>query len=156
MEQATLDIEVREQHHQPVLSIRTHTDIAHLPGLIGESYRRIGQYLAELDVEPEGAPFVAYYNQDMNDLDVEIGFPVEDVIPGDGDMCPGEIEEGKMVTCMYIGPYEGMAQVYGEMNRYIEKSGLRAKGPAYETYLNSPEEVSGPEELMTRIDLPVY
>lgn len=156
MKQATLDIEVRGQHHRPVLSIRTRTDVTHLPELIGDAYQRIGRYLEELDVEPDGAPFVAYYNQDMKDLDVEIGFPVEDVIPGVHDMCPGEIEEGKMVTCVYIGPYEGMVEAYGEMYRYIEEKGLKTKGPAYETYLNSPGEVSGPEELMTRIDLPVY
>lgn len=155
MKQATLDIEIRKQHYQQVLSIRTRTDASHLPELIGESYRRIGAYLSELDVEPEGPPFVAYYNQNMEDLDVEIGFPVDDVIPGDQDMCPGEMEEGNMVSCVYVGPYEGLKEVYGEMHRYIEEKGLKAKGPAYETYFNSPGEVK-PEELMTRIDLPVY
>ncbi|MFH5836142.1 GyrI-like domain-containing protein [Proteiniclasticum sp. C24MP] len=156
MKQAMLAIEVRQQHYQPVLSIRTRTDVTRLPDLIADSYSRIGAYLNELDIEPEGAPFIAYYNRDMNDLDVEMGFPVDDVIPGDRDMCPGEIEEGRMVTCMYVGPYEGMKEVYGEMHRYIEEKGLQTKGPAYETYYNSPEEVENPEELMTRIDLPVY
>jgi len=156
MMQSTLNIELREQSYQPVFSIRTRTDAKSLPALIGESYSRIGQYLNELDIEPKGLPFVAYYNLDMNDLDVEIGFPVDDVIPGSHDMCPGELEKGRMVTCRYNGPYDGMEEVYKEMNRYIEEKGLKAKGIAYETYYNSPDEVKSPEELVTRIDLPIY
>jgi len=156
MKQATLNIELREQSYQPVLSIRTRTDAKSLPGLIADAYSRIGQYLNELDIEPNGLPFVAYYNLDMNDLDVEIGFPVDDVIPGDHDMCPGELEKGRMVTCRYNGAYDGLEEVYKEMNRYIDEKGLKAKGIAYETYYNSPDEVRSPEELVTRIDLPIY
>lgn len=156
MKQATLAIEMREQSYQSVLSIRTRTDITRLPGLIAESYSRIRQYLNDLDIEPEGPPFVAYYNFDMNDLDVEMGFPVDDVIPGDRDMCPGELERGRMVTCMYEGAYDGLKDVYAKMNVYIEEKGLKAKGISYEFYYNSPADVKRPEELMTRIDLPVY
>lgn len=68
--------EIREQVAQPTLSIRTRTPIGDLPRLLGESYDKIAGYLAELGEEPAGAPFAAYYNMDMQDLDVEIGFPV--------------------------------------------------------------------------------
>lgn len=155
MKEMTLDINVVKQPHQPVLSIRTRSNVKELPDVIAESYAKIGQYLAELDVDPVGPPFVAYYNLDMENLDVEMGFPVDDVIPGDHEMCPGEIPEGEVVSCIYRGPYEGMKEVYEAMNRYIGEKGYHAKGVAYEIYYNSPMEVKSPEELMTRIDLPV-
>ena len=41
----------------------------------------IAQYLAEQSEQPAGAPFVAYYNMDMQNLDVEIGFPVTACLP---------------------------------------------------------------------------
>ena len=156
MKQMQLNIETREQRHQGVLSIRMNTSAADLPVVIGESYEKIAKYLEELDVEPSGPPFVAYYNLDMENLDVEMGFPVDDVVPGDHDMCPGEIEEGKVVSCMYEGPYEGMVKVYDAMNEYISENGFKAKGIAYETYYNSPDDVTSTDELLTRIDLPVY
>lgn len=155
MKQMQLNIETREQRHQPVLSIRMNTRGERLPVVIGESYAKISQYLEELDVEPAGPPFVAYYNMDMDNLDVEMGFPVDDVVPGEHDMCPGEIEEGRVVSCMYEGSYEGMVKVYDAMNEYIREKGFVAKGMAYETYYNSPEDVKSSDELLTRIDLPV-
>ena len=33
------------------------------------------QYAGQMGVQPSGPPFVAYYNLDMQDLDLEIGFP---------------------------------------------------------------------------------
>ena len=155
MEQMVLDIEVREQSYQPVVSIRTTTDVRQLPNLIGESYMKIIQYLGELDVEPVGPPFVAYYNMDMENLDVEIGYPVDDVVPGDKDMCPGEIEKSKVVSCMYKGPYVGMVEAYDAMNEYINEKGLTPKGTSYEVYYNSPDEVASPDDLLTRIDIPI-
>lgn len=155
MKEKQLTIETREQKHQPVLSIRMNTRVENLPSVIGESYEKIARYLEELDVEAAGSPFVAYYNMDMENLDVEMGFPVDDVVPGDHDMCPGEIGEGKVISCMYEGPYEGMSAVYEKMNEYIRDKGFTAKGIAYETYYNPPDEVRSTEELLTRIDLPV-
>ena len=123
MKQATLDIEVREQHHQPVLSIRTRTDVTHLPELIGDAYQRIGRYLEELDVEPDGAPFVAYYNQDMKDLDVEIGFLVEDVIPVDHDMSREKSKKARWSPACILAL---MKRWWKSMGRYTDL--LRRRG----------------------------
>ena len=78
--------EIKEQDPKPTLSIRVRTPIQGLPGLLGESYGKIAGYLAELREEPDGAPFAAYYNMDMQDLDVEIGFPVTKAIQGKGEI----------------------------------------------------------------------
>lgn len=148
-------IEVREQQYQPVMSVRTISSVSKLPQLIGETYERIMAYLKELDVTPTGPPFVCYYNLDMEHLDVEIGFPVEDVLPGEGDLCPSEMIQGNVVSYLYKGPYEKMEEAYNEMNDYINTHGYRAKGMSYEVYYNSPMNVRNNDELLTRIELPV-
>lgn len=148
-------IEVREQQYQPVMSVRTISSVSKLPLLIGETYERIMVYLKELDVNPTGPPFVCYYNLDMEHLDVEIGFPVEDVLPGEGDLCPSEMIQGKTVSYLYNGPYEKMEEAYNEMNDYIRTYGFKPKGMSYEIYYNSPMDVQSKEELLTRIELPV-
>ena len=43
-----MEIELKEQEKQPVLSIRTRTILADLPNIIGDSYHRIADYLEEL------------------------------------------------------------------------------------------------------------
>ena len=149
-----LKIELIEQKAQPVLSIRTRTAVEKLPDLIGPGYMKIMEYLQELGEEPAGVPYTAYYNHDMEDLDVEIGFPVGKKLPGKGEIKAGEIPAGKMVAAMYRGPYSEMNQPYDEMAEWIAERGYEPTGVAYEYYFNSPAEV--PErELLTRIVMPV-
>ena len=65
---------------------------------IGESYAKIAAYMGEKGVHPSGEPFVAYHNMDMQDLDVEIGFPIASPIPGKADIKSCSIPAG----CSYL------------------------------------------------------
>lgn len=138
------------QQAQPILFIRTRTAVENLPKVIGESFRKIIQYLNELGEQPVDAPYTAYYNLDMQDLDVEIGFSVAKPLPEKDEIKSGEIPRGKYVSCMYKGPYSQMDQTYNEMFQWIEDKGYAQKGVYYEYYYNSPQDV--PEsELLTKI-----
>lgn len=149
-----IKIELMEQKEQPVLSIRTRTTLEELPDLIGRSYYKIMDYLKELKEEAADAPFTAYYNMDMQDLDVEMGFPVAKSLPGKGEILAGEIPGGKVVSSMHKGPYKEMEQPYTEMAKWISDNGYEPTGVAYEYYYNNPDDV--PEsELLTRIVMPV-
>jgi len=148
------NIELKEQGLQPVLSIRKTTAGGNLPQEIGKAYGSIMQYLQELGEQPAEAPYTAYYNMDMEHLDVEMGFPVSKQLAGKGEIKAGSIPAGKYAECMYKGPYAEMAPAYDAMNKWIAEKGLEAAGIAYEVYYNSPAEV--PEsELLTKIMLPV-
>jgi len=77
---------LEEQKKQPVLSIRLRTAMENMPKVIGEGYGAIMMYINELGEQPVNAPYTAYYNLDMQDMDVEMGFPVARVLAGKGDM----------------------------------------------------------------------
>lgn len=146
-------IEMLRKREQPTLSIRTRAKVEDLPMLIGDGYCRMAEYLKELGEMLSDVPYVAYHNMDMQDLDVEIGFPVSTVLPGKGDIRSGTIEEGNVVFCMYRGPYGDMAPTYGEMMGWTEKNALTPTSTVYECYYNGPE---WPEsELLTMILMPV-
>jgi len=98
-------IELQEQPAQPVLSVRARAAVGDLPQVLGNAYGAIMLYLGELGIHPSGAPFVAYYNMDMQNLDIEIGFPVSDILPEKNDIKTGEIPAGKQVSCIHKGPY---------------------------------------------------
>jgi len=103
--------EVKKQVAQPTLTIRTKASVQELPLILGNSYGIITQYLGELGEAPVGAPFVAYYNMDMQNLDIEIGFPVSKKLPDKGDIKPGEIPAGNFAICLHTGPYELKTQI---------------------------------------------
>lgn len=147
-------IQITEQSAQPVLSIRTRSSVENLPNLIGECYGKIMQYMGEIGIEPADAPFVAYYNMDMKDLDLEIGFPIAKPVEGKGDIIKSEIPAGKYMFMMYKGPYAEMENPYNEMMEFMKKEGLKSKGVAYEFYFNSPADVPE-DELLTKIVFPV-
>lgn len=147
-------IELLEQKAQPVLAVRTRTAVTGLPKVIGESYMKIMGYMNEVGAQPADAPYTAYYNLDMEDLDVEMGFPVAQLYPDKEDIKAGEIAAGKFACAIYKGPYAGMEQSYNQMFGWIEENGYKPTGVYYEYYYNSPSDV--PEsELLTRIVMPV-
>ncbi|HAU32006.1 MAG: Uncharacterized protein XD78_1406 [Desulfotomaculum sp. 46_296] len=148
------NIELKEQNTQPILFIKAKTSLEGLQKIIGESYVKIIAHLTELGQQPSFAPFAAYYNLDMQNLEVELGFPVEKQMPGKGEILYGQIPPGRVISCTYKGPYAGMEKLYAEMFKWIAENGYEFVGVVYEYYLNSPMEV--PEgELLTRIDLPI-
>jgi effector-binding domain-containing protein len=149
------NIELKEKPLQYTLVIRKRASVLELPKIIGECYGAIGKYLGELGEQPSNAPFVAYYNLDMENLDLEIGFPVNKILPGKDDIVGGEIPAGPFVTCLYKGPYSDMKNLYEDMMKWIAENGYEMSGAAYEYYLNSPAEVKDESEYLTIVELQV-
>ena len=146
--------EVREQPAQPALSIRTRTSVQDLPGVIGKAYGAIAQYVGGLGEAPVGPPFAAYYNMDMQDLDVEMGFPVSRQMAGQGEIKASQIPGGKAATCLHTGPYGDMGPAYQALADWIKEQGYESTGVNYEIYLNDPTHTP-PQELKTLLLFPL-
>lgn len=146
--------ELLEGSPQPTLSIRTITPVQNLPQEFGKAFGVIAQYLGTLGEEPAGAPYAAYFNMDMDNLEVEIGFPVSKALPEKDNIQSTEIPGGKSARCLYTGPYNQIERAYNALTEWVKENGYEATGVAYEFYLNDPEEVT-PEELMTHIVFPL-
>lgn len=148
------DIELKEEQSQPVISKRIRTDADDLPKELGRAYGDIVRYLNEIGEKPTDIAFAAYYNMNMDALDVEAGFIVEKTIPGKDDIKAGEIPSGKQVSCQHKGPYIHMEAAYHAIMEWVKENGCTPTGVAYEFYLNSPYEVSE-EDLLTKVMLPL-
>ncbi len=144
------DCQTYLQEALPVLGIRTHTPVEKLPETLGKCYASIGQYMAGLGEAPAGIPYVAYFNMNMQDLDMEVGFKVPKPMPGNGPIQAGTLPSQPVATCTYTGPYPEMRSAYDELNRWIEEQGLQPNGIVYEFYLNDPA-TTPPEALQTQI-----
>jgi effector-binding domain-containing protein len=147
-------IEILERPVQVAASIRTRTSVSELPVLMGQTFGKLMQYLGKIGVSPAGPPFAAYYNMDMQDLDVEIGFPVKDAVQGEGEIEPVEIPGGAYVSCLYTGPYEDFELPYNALTAWLEENGRQGTGVSYEFYLNDPENTPS-DKLQTQILFPL-
>ncbi len=144
------DCQTYLQEAQPVLGIRTHTPVEKLPETLGKCYASIGQYMAGLGEALAVIPYVAYFNMDMQDLDIEVGFKVTKPMPGMDPIQAGSLPNLPVAACTYTGPYPEMKSAYDELNRWIEEKGLQASGLVYEFYFNDPA-TTPPEALKTQI-----
>lgn len=143
--------QIVETEKQPVLSVKTTTSVRNLPNLVGTVYGSIVNYIVECGQEPLGPAFIAYYNMDMENLIVEIGFPVGKEIEGKGDITLRDIPAGKKATGFHKGAYSEMSPLYENLTKWISQKGYEPTGVVYEYYYNSPQEI--PEsELLTKVE----
>lgn len=146
--------DVKDQSSQPTLAIRTRASVDDMSRVLERAYGTIAQYVGELGGQFGGPPYVAYYNEDMDDLDIEIGFPVTRELPGRGEIEAAEIPGGRVATCIHVGPYGEIPPAYEALSHWVEENGYEPTGAAYEFYLNDPEETPS-EQLMTQIMFPL-
>jgi effector-binding domain-containing protein len=145
--------ELKERSVQHTLSIRFRSPVQDLPVHLGRIYGSIMHYLETLGEEDTGAAFAAYYNMDMQDLDVEAGFPVARPLPGKGDIQAAEIPGGMFAICHYTGPYDQVGPAYEQLMRFVRERGYTAGGVAYEWYFDGPD--VPPQDTRTDIVFPV-
>lgn len=132
------DPEIKTLPAQPTLVVRTHAPVKQLGQVVGAAFGAVIQYLGELGEQPAGPSFAVYYNSDMQNLDMEIGFPVARALPGNGEIQAGEIPAGRYATCLYTGPYSNFAEAYAALSKWLEEQGQRVTEVAYEMYLDDP------------------
>jgi len=149
-----IQLKMSQREDQIAMTLRTRTPMSELPAVIGEGYGKISAYIAEAALSPQSFPYVIYHNMDMNDLDVEMGIPVEASQAGGGDVRAGILPGGPAATCLYTGPYSGLGEAYGAMEQWVEREKLSPSGAVYEIYYNDPG-VTPPEELQTLVVLPL-
>lgn len=147
------NIELLQQIKQPTLVISARTSVDQLPLLIGQSYGKIVNYLQELNEKMTDVPFVAYHNMDMQNLNVEIGFPVAKSFPDKQDVKSSFIPAGQVVFCMYRGAYTEIEATYLEMAKWIDANGYQGTGVSYEYYYNGADFPTN--ELLTKIIMPL-
>jgi effector-binding domain-containing protein len=134
--------------------VRARTQVGGLPELLSQAYAEIESSVQKAGLKYSGPPYVLYFNIDMDDLDVEIGFPINKAFNGISKVKGGEFPAGRHATCIHIGPYPEIETAYKALSEWMQIQGVTPKGFAYEFYLNDPNET--PEaQLETKILFPL-
>ncbi len=144
--------ELENLEPRPALTIRLQTKAGDIAEMFDQGFSAIVGYLESKGKKPEGPPYVIYYNMEMDALEVEFGFPVEEGIEGDGPIEAAMTPSGKAATSIYIGPYEEAEPVYDALMKWIGDNGLEANGIAYEIFLSDPADTPS-EQLRTKVCL---
>jgi len=147
-------INLFDQPEQHVLSIRTTIHFNDFPDFSGQVYRKIEEYAAQTGLLFSDSPFVCFYNTDLENLDVEIGFPVANSAPGNGKIAGHTFPAQKVVSGIFLGAYQDTDPLMFSILQWVTDHGYKQQGPIFNYYLNDDDRPVG--ELLTRIAVPIY
>jgi len=150
-----MKIELTPQASQPTLYVRLKTSVDELTEAFDNNFALIESYLSEIGEQPASAPYAAYYNHDMQNLDVEMGFPVAQVLPGRDEIKSGVLPAFEKAVCgIHKGSYGSLNETYEEIYKYVADNNFEVSGAHYDFYISNPDHTSE-NELITKIVLPV-
>lgn len=150
-----MKIELIQQAEQFTLHVRLKTSVGGLNEAFDKNFALIESYLSEIGEQPAAAPYAAYYNHDMQNLDVEMGFPVAKALPGRDEIKAGIIPAFEQAVCgIHKGSYNSLDETYGQIYQYIADNNFEISGAHYDFYISNPDNTSE-NELITRIAIPV-
>jgi effector-binding domain-containing protein len=114
-----------------------------LPGemraFLTAAYSRIPAATAQQGLGLEGPPYARYRFEEDGTIDVEAGFSVCAAVAPTGDVGPGTLPGGHVVTTIHVGAYDRMAGAYDALEKYLSKNGYEPAGAAWECYLDEPD-----------------
>jgi effector-binding domain-containing protein len=150
-------VELKELASQNILGIRLHVTYDELGESIGRAYMELFTYLGELGEYPSGPPLTLYHGEefDESDIDMEVGVPVNRVLPGKGEIKWRELPGGLMASTLHMGPYHEVAEAYQALDQWVKEQGYHYAGPAREIYLVNPDMVEDDADLRTEIIFPI-
>lgn len=139
--------EIKTLSAQPTVAMRFRSTLEDLPNHFSEAYGKVMDYLSDIGAEAGSFAYAKYNNMDMQNLDVEAGFPVYEPLANRGEIFASTIPAGTYAVCHYKGPYKETSRGYDELMRFMNEHGYAPGGPFYEWYLNGPD--LPPQDLKT-------
>jgi effector-binding domain-containing protein len=117
---------VEDRPEQHYAGIRTQATMDELgSGIIPQLHGETMAWLRARGLAPSGAPFLRYHVIDMAcNLDIEMAWPVDAAITGDGRVNAGTLPAGRYASLIYTGIANGVAG-NGALLDWIQEQGLK-------------------------------
>ena len=148
---------------QPYAAIRTQVTMPEFgSGIIPQLHSEVMGWLGQQGLSSSGAPFIRYNVINMSDkLDVEMGWPTERVLKGNGRITTGVLPAGKYASVLYTGPYDGLMAANGVLIDWAKNKGIQwdggtsEKGDTFasrlENYITDPGDEPDPNKWETEV-----
>lgn len=148
-------ITTREIDEIPLLVMRDKVEREQIGQALGRMFPAVFAYATQNGIPITGAPLVRYTSMGEDGMGIEAGLPVAPGSPGQGDIHATSIPAGRVATTLHRGPHEDLYSAHLAVHEWLEENDVEANGHPWEFYVNDPTEVSGPEEYLTEIYVPI-
>ena len=149
------EIRVVELEEQPTAVMGEQVPMADLTEFFGRAFATVMEVVGRQGARVAGPPFAMYHGTPSDTVDVDAGFPVSAPVEAVEGVRAAVLPGGRAAEATHIGPYDTLAQTYGEMMRWIEEQGLEPGTDMWEQYLTDPETEPDPTNWRTRVLCPL-
>lgn len=140
-------IQIREIKPQKIAAVRAKTTINKVTPKVVQLLQETAEYLESVGVQPAGPGFGVYYEVGAFLVDVEVGYPVDVEVEGNGRVQPNALPGGKFAVAQYKGPHEQIADAHRAVHTWMHVNDVKSTGePAREVYVTDLREVGEGEE----------
>lgn len=147
--------EIVELEERPYVALRGKVRMDGISAF-ADRLREVVDWLAAKEIAPNDAPFFKYDVVDMeSELTLEIGFPVDDLRSGEGEIVTGVLPAGRYATVTHHGHPAGLVDATGDLLAWADEQGLvwDAEGDHWtarlEIYHSNPREVPDMNDWVT-------
>lgn len=123
--------------------------------VMGPGIGEVMSTVAAQGITPSGPWFTHHHRIDSEGWDFEICVPVPTPVTPVGRVKPGEMPSIRVARTVYRGPYEGLADAWGEFETWIAANGYQGRADLWEQYVVGPESSSNPEDWQTVLNRPL-
>lgn len=149
--------EIVELAERPYVALRGKVAMNGI-GAFADRMREVVDWLAAHEIAPNDAPFFKYDVVDMESgLVMEIGFPVDDLHHGEGEIVTGVLPAGRYASADYHGHPDGLMAATRDLLAWADEQGLEwdADGDNWtarlEIYKSDPREVPNMDDWDTEL-----
>ena len=150
-----LSIERRELTPAHVLIVRARCARHELAQTMAQCFGKAFPYAMQSGVPLAGRPFTRYRSTGPGLFTIESGCVLAAATPGKGDVEAATLPGGPAVVATHGGSYDTLGETYAEMERWMEKNGLRPGGAPWESYITDPADHPDPADWRTEIYWPL-
>jgi effector-binding domain-containing protein len=111
--------------------------------------------LAAQGIAPAGPLFTRHFRFSPDLFDFEVGVPVDAQVAASGRVSAGQLPASRVARTVYRGPYEGLADAWGEFKARIAADSQPEAGGLWECYVVGPETSPDPTRWQTELNCPL-
>lgn len=126
-----------------------------IQAVMGPGIEELVSTVSDQGIGPGGAVFSHHLRMDPDVFDFEIGVPVTGVVKPEGRVEAGELTARTVARTVYQGPYEGLADAWGEFDAWITKNGHEPGPDLWEVYVTGPQTTPDPAGWRTELNRPL-
>ncbi len=128
---------------------------AEIQNVMGPGIVELMATVAAQGITPTGPWFDHHLKMAEDTWDFEICVPVNAPVVASGRVRPSQWSAMKVARTVYRGPYEGLADAWGEFLDWITANGHTAAPDLYQCYVSGPESSPNPANWRTELTKPL-